>query len=85
MKVQSSDALRLVVEHLGGADWQVRSFGAGKFSQTFSAESSNGSYVLRIAPPPDTPVMANPCSESMSSRSARNLRRSRYIAQSFVP
>ena len=36
---------------LGEGPWDVRPFGAGKFSQTFAAEGPGGRFVLRIAPP----------------------------------
>ena len=39
--------------HLGEGPWRVQPFGAGKFSETFRADGTDGRYVLRIAPPDD--------------------------------
>ncbi len=52
-RIDDETARSLIVAHLGESDWDCRSFGAGKFSQTFSARNSaDGSeYVLRVAPP----------------------------------
>ncbi len=44
-------ALELVRAQLGDAPWQVASFGAGKFSQTFRVAGPGGEFVLRVAPP----------------------------------
>lgn len=44
-------ARELVEAQLGPGPWEVRPFGAGKFSQTFEAEGPPGAYVLRVAPP----------------------------------
>jgi fructosamine-3-kinase len=51
--VRASDeqARELLTAHLEGDDWDVRAFGAGKFSQVFAADGEAGRYVLRIAPP----------------------------------
>lgn len=51
--IDDSTARSLVTTHLGEADWHCRSFGAGKFSQTFAVKNrADGSeYVLRVAPP----------------------------------
>jgi aminoglycoside phosphotransferase (APT) family kinase protein len=52
MSISIEEAQRLVAALLGEEDWRCRSFGAGRFSETFSI-SSRGSdeYVLRVAPP----------------------------------
>ncbi|MFB3903748.1 MAG: phosphotransferase family protein [Acidobacteriota bacterium] len=52
-KIDATTARSLLAHHLGDADWNCRSFGAGRFSQTFAAENpADGSeYVLRVAPP----------------------------------
>ena len=44
-------ARQLVEAQLGADDWQIRPFGAGKFSSVFAVESGRGQYVLRVAPP----------------------------------
>jgi len=46
-------ATELVASKLGPADWAVRPFGAGKFSETFDVSGPDGTYVLRVAPPDD--------------------------------
>jgi len=51
MRLEESEARELVVAHLGPGPWEVRRFGAGKFSEVFSADSDEGRYVLRVAPP----------------------------------
>ena len=53
MKLSTETACELVAAHLGAEDWQVRPFGAGKFSETFDVSGPNGRYVLRVAPPDD--------------------------------
>jgi len=50
MSVTEGQAAELVTAHLGQAEWSVRPFGAGKFSQVFSVDGPDGRYVLRIAP-----------------------------------
>jgi len=52
-RIDKTTAKSLIAAHLGEHDWDCRSFGAGKFSQTFSARNpADGSeYVLRVAPP----------------------------------
>ncbi len=44
-------AEQLVKAQLGGDDWRIGPFGAGKFSSVFSVDSPGGRYVLRVAPP----------------------------------
>ena len=51
MRVSETTARELVTAQLGGEEWQVRPFGAGKFSETFDATGPEGRYVLRVAPP----------------------------------
>ncbi|MFP4053242.1 MAG: phosphotransferase family protein [Phycisphaerae bacterium] len=51
MNLDTPKAVELVKAHLGEGPWDVKPFGAGKFSQTFSADSDGGQYVLRVAPP----------------------------------
>ena len=53
MRIQPDQARELVVAQLGQGDWQVRPFGAGKFSETFQVAGRGGEYVLRVAPPDD--------------------------------
>ena len=49
--MDTSKARGLIEAQLGAGDWQVTSFGAGKFSEVFAAESRRGRYILRVAPP----------------------------------
>ena len=51
MGLSQSKARELVAAQLGGGPWQVKPFGAGKFSETFSVAGPDGQYVLRVAPP----------------------------------
>jgi aminoglycoside phosphotransferase (APT) family kinase protein len=53
MSLSADQARELVVARLGSGDWQVRPFGAGKFSETFQVAGGGGDYVLRVAPPDD--------------------------------
>ncbi len=53
MALLPATTLELVRASLGGDDWQVRPFGAGKFSETFDVRGRGGRYVLRVAPPDD--------------------------------
>lgn len=52
MRLANDRAEQLVVAQLGEGPWEVRPFGAGRFSQTFLVEGDSGKqYVLRVAPP----------------------------------
>jgi aminoglycoside phosphotransferase (APT) family kinase protein len=53
LKTDTETARFLAETHLRKADWECRSFGAGKFSQTYSVHNRDTGerYVLRIAPP----------------------------------
>lgn len=51
MRLSQDRARRLVAAQLGEGDWQVRAFGAGKFSETFDVAGPDGRFVLRVAPP----------------------------------
>lgn len=52
MKLRDVDAQQLVETQLGPGPWEVREFGAGRFSQAFSVDGDDGEqYVLRVAPP----------------------------------
>ncbi len=53
MRLTGGEARQLVVAQLGEGDWNVRRFGAGKFSETFDVAGEDGPYVLRVAPPDD--------------------------------
>ncbi len=50
-RLPAGKAAELVEAQRGGGPWDVAPFGAGKFSETFSADSADGRYVLRVAPP----------------------------------
>ena len=51
MSPDADKAHELVRAHLGEGPWDVRAFGAGKFSDVFSVDGDGGQYVLRVAPP----------------------------------
>jgi len=53
MSLSQTQARDLAAAGLGGGDWTVRPFGAGKFSETFDVAGPGGRYVLRVAPPDD--------------------------------
>jgi aminoglycoside phosphotransferase (APT) family kinase protein len=53
MTVAPRTAQELVEARLGEGPWQVRPFGAGRFSQTFSVTGPDRELVLRVAPPDD--------------------------------
>lgn len=52
MRMSVHEAEDLAASLLGGKEWRCRSFGAGKFSETFEVRGQGqGVYVLRAAPP----------------------------------
>ena len=51
MALDGTKARELAAAHLGAGPWEVRPFGAGKFSEVFSVDGPAGRYVLRVAPP----------------------------------
>ncbi|KPK81906.1 MAG: hypothetical protein AMJ81_10235 [Phycisphaerae bacterium SM23_33] len=53
MTLPASKSRELVTRLLDGGSWQVRPFGAGKFSETFDVSDGGRRYVLRVAPPDD--------------------------------
>jgi aminoglycoside phosphotransferase (APT) family kinase protein len=53
MSMSRQQARELVAAHLGPAEWEVRPFGAGRFSETFHVAGADGEFILRVAPPDD--------------------------------
>jgi len=51
--LSNAQARELAAAGLGGGRWDVRPFGAGRFSETFDVAGPKGRYVLRVAPPDD--------------------------------
>lgn len=50
-QIPHKQVIELLNRHLGNKNWEISSFGEGRFSETFLARDGIADFVLRIAPP----------------------------------